>query len=62
VSGSTLHFTLGIPAGAFEEPFKACTADLTGEAQFTTSITGSYAGTSSCGGAITDGQFTLTRQ
>jgi hypothetical protein len=62
LSGSTLRFTLHVPAGGFDPPHGACSSDVSGEAQIAgTSMTGSYSGTSSCAGTITSGQLALNK-
>lgn len=59
---STLQFTITIPAGGFDEPFDSCVTTVSGEASAaSTSISGTYAGTSSCAGKIYAGQFVLRR-
>jgi hypothetical protein len=63
VSGSTLRFTLAIPAGGFDAPYASCSATVSGDATASTSsITGSYSGTNTCGGAVSSGQLTLSKQ
>jgi hypothetical protein len=62
LSGSTLRFTLNIPAGGFDAPYGACTSEVSGDAQVSgTTMTGSYAGSSSCAGTIASGQLTLNK-
>jgi hypothetical protein len=63
VSGTLLHFSLSIPAGGFDAPYESCTADVSGEGETSSSsLTGTYAGTSSCTGAIVSGRMTLTKR
>lgn len=62
VSGTTLTFTMSVPAGGFPSPRSGCTATMTGTAQATsTTIDGTYAGSNSCTGPIRDGSFRLTK-
>ena len=62
VSGSSLAFTLRIPVGGFGGTWTSCSAEVTGNAQFTSSsITGTYTGSNSCSGVITSGQLTLSK-
>jgi hypothetical protein len=63
VSGSAIQFSLAVPAGGFDTPYAACTADVSGNGSASsTSITGGYSGSSSCGGAVVSGQLTLNKQ
>ena len=63
VSGSSVTFTMSVPAGGFDAPHGACTAQVSGEAQLASStLTGSYSGSSSCAGTIASGQLTLDKQ
>ena len=63
VSGSAVRFSITIPAGGFDSPFASCTASVTGDAQASSSsITGTYSGSSSCNGAIGSGKLTLNKQ
>jgi hypothetical protein len=63
VSGSSIHFSITVPAGGFEGPLASCTASVSGDAQASSSsITGTYSGSNSCSGTITSGQLTLTKQ
>jgi len=63
VSASSVSFSLAIPAGGFGGRSASCTASASGTAQASSSqLTGTYAGSNSCSGAITSGQFTLSRQ
>jgi hypothetical protein len=62
VTGSAIHFSMSVPAGGFDNPFSSCTADVSGDAQMSSSaMTGTYSGVNSCTGAITSGQLTLSR-
>ena len=62
LSGSTLTFTLRVPAGGFTEPWGGCTAEVSGSARVASaSMEGSYKGTNSCSGLVSSGQFTLTK-
>jgi hypothetical protein len=62
VSGTSIHFSISVPAGGFDSPFGSCTASVSGDAQASSSsITGTYSGVNSCTGAITAGQVTLAR-
>lgn len=57
-----LQFTLTIPAGGFDAPMDRCETTVRGEATVSaTSISGTYTGRSSCGGAIYAGQLVLRR-
>jgi hypothetical protein len=63
VSGSSISFSLAIPAGGFGGTYASCSASASGTAQASSSqLTGTYAGSNSCTGAITSGQFTLSSQ
>jgi hypothetical protein len=63
VAGASVHFSMRVAPGGFEAPYASCTSDVSGDALITTpSMTGTYSGSSSCGGAITAGQLTLTKQ
>jgi hypothetical protein len=63
VSNTSIHFSLGVPAGGFDSPYASCTAEVSGDGQISTaSITGTFAGSNSCTGAITSGQLTLSKQ
>ena len=64
VSGTTLQFSLAVPAGGFTGAFAACTATLSGQATVldSASITGTYSGSGSCSGAVSSGVVTLTKQ
>jgi hypothetical protein len=66
VSGSilsgTLRFTMVVPSGGFDNPFGECSTTVTGDATVSaTTITGTYAGVSTCGGKVYGGQLTLRR-
>ena len=63
VSGASIRFSMAVPAGGFDAPYSGCTADATGEGQVNgNAISGTFQGSSSCGGTITSGQLALTRQ
>ena len=63
VTGSAVQFLITIPAGGFPSPFTTCSANVSGSGQATSStITGTYVGTSSCVGTLGAGQFTLNKQ
>jgi hypothetical protein len=63
VSGASIRFSIAVPAGGFDAPYNGCTADATGEGQVNgNTISGTFQGSSSCGGTITGGQLTLTKQ
>lgn len=62
ILAGTLHFTMVVPSGGFEEPFAECSTTVTGDAMVSAStITGTYAGVSTCGGKVYGGQLTLRR-
>jgi len=62
LSTATVEFSITIPAGGFDEPWAACTADLTGTAKATASaLSGTYTGSNSCTGPVTSGQLTLDK-
>jgi hypothetical protein len=62
ITGSTLQFSITIPAGGYPSPYASCTANVSGSGQATSStITGTYTGTSSCAGTIGSGQLTLNK-
>lgn len=63
VSGSSLQFSVSVLAGGFDSPYNACSATVTGTASIgSASVTGTYDGSSSCSGAISSGQLTLSKQ
>jgi hypothetical protein len=63
VSGSTIRFSMSVPAGGFDDPWTGCSAEVTGEGTATSSsLTAGYSGSNSCTGAITSGQLTLNKQ
>ena len=63
VTGSTVQFLITIPGGGFPSPYATCAANVSGSGQATSStITGTYVGTSSCVGTLGSGQFTLNKQ
>lgn len=63
VSGASMTFTLTVLAGGFDNPYGSCSANVSGTGTASaTSITGTYTGSSSCGGAISAGQLTLNKQ
>jgi len=62
LSDTTVEFAITIPAGGFDEPWAACTAELTGTAKATPSaLSGTYTGSNSCTGAVNSGQLTLDK-
>lgn len=62
LSGSTVTFTLSVPAGGFDAPFATCSASITGQGTLAdTTLTATYAGSNSCSGAVTGGVATLTK-
>lgn len=62
LSGASIHFSISIPAGGFDEPFASCTADVSGDGQVSaSSITGTYAGSNSCTGSVGSGGLTLAK-
>lgn len=62
LSGSSLQFTVTIPAGGFDGN-ASCSGSFTGTASATaSSLSGSYAGTQSCTGAFSGGAITLSKQ
>ena len=64
VSGSSIRFSIAVPAGGFDSPFASCTATVSGDGQFasSSSLTGTYTGSNSCGGSIGSGSLTLSKQ
>lgn len=63
VSNTSIHFSIGVPAGGFDSPYASCTAEISGDGQISAaSITGTFAGSNSCTGVITSGQLTLNKQ
>ena len=63
VSGTSIQFSMAVPAGGFDSPYGSCTANVTGAGvAATTSINGNYTGSSSCAGAIGSGLLTLIKQ
>jgi hypothetical protein len=62
LSGSSLPFTVTIPAGGFDSG-PSCTGQFTGTVSATAaSMSGSYSGTQSCSGAFSSGTLTLNKQ
>ena len=65
VSGSTLQFSLSVPAGGFDGAYAGCSTTAAGTGTVSgTAITGTYTGTTSCSSAtaISSGQITLNKQ
>jgi hypothetical protein len=63
LSGSSLRFSIAIPARGFDSPFESCSATVSGDAQASAStLTGTYTGSNSCAGSIASGSFTLNKQ
>ena len=63
VSGASIQFSMAVLAGGFDSPFESCAVNVSGSGSVTsTAITGTYAGSSSCGGGISSGQLTLNKQ
>lgn len=63
IAGSSLQFTIAVPAGGFDAPYGACTLQASGPGEVSpTSITGAYSGSNSCAGTIASGQLTLNKQ
>lgn len=63
MTGSSIRFSMSVPAGGFDGPHGACTANVSGDGQATSSsITGTYSGSNSCSGTIASGQLTLNKQ
>ena len=63
LTGSSIRFSMSVPARGFDNPYASCSASVSGEAQASSSsITGTYSGSNSCSGAIASGQFTLNKQ
>jgi hypothetical protein len=66
VSGSSLQFSLSVPAGGFDAPYTSCSSTVSGSGtSSSTSITGTYSGSSTgaCStGTIASGQLTLNKQ
>ena len=63
LSGSSIRFSIAIPAGGFDSPFASCSATVSGDAQASaSSLTGTYTGSNSCAGSIGSGSFTLNKQ
>jgi hypothetical protein len=62
LNGTTLTFTLTVPQGGFAG-FPSCSFVGSGTANASqTSLIGTFSGTNSCFGPVSDGQFNLTRQ
>lgn len=60
VEGDQVSFALTIPVGGFDAPYERCAVDVAGTATLTaTKLVGRFAGSNSCSGPVTDGQFTL---
>lgn len=63
ISGSSLQFSVSVLPGGFDSPYNTCSASVEGNATISSSsLTGTYGGSSSCSGAITSGQLTLNKQ
>lgn len=62
LQGSTMRFTIAIPAGGFDAPYASCTVSVSGDGRATaTAITASYSGTNSCSGPVTGGDMNLNK-
>jgi hypothetical protein len=62
-SGSSIHFSVNVPAGGFDDPFASCNASISGDGQVSgATVTATYTGSNSCSGSIASGQLTLTKQ
>lgn len=76
VNGQTMTFHMTVPNGAFSGMMSSCSMSVDGQAQMSDNghaMTGTYTGTmsgmmsgmmsqgQSCGGAMNNGQFTMTR-
>ena len=62
ISGSSIQFSISIPAGGIETQ-PSCTASGSGSGSVAGStITGVYSGSNSCTGSIGSGQITLNKQ
>lgn len=72
VSGSSMTFHMTVPNGGFNGMMSSCSMSVDGQAQMSDDghrMTGTYSGNmsgmmssmQSCGGAMNNGQFTLTR-
>jgi hypothetical protein len=63
VSGSTIQFSISVPAGGFDSPYASCSSSVSGSGTVaSTSITGTYSGSNTCTGTIGSGQLTLNKQ
>jgi hypothetical protein len=61
LTGSSLQYSLTIPAGGFDG--SNCTASVNGTATATaTTLNGSYTGSQSCTGSIGSGSLTLDKR
>ncbi len=67
-NGNSMSFTVTVPAGGVTgQPL--CTVNLSGSGTVvasaaplnTTTVSGTFSGSSSCGGTISDGSFNVTR-
>src|SRR5262245_4139324 len=62
LTGSTMRFTITIPAGGFDAPYTGCNVSVSGDGRATaTSITAKYSGTNSCSGPVTGGDMNLSK-
>jgi len=75
INGSTMTFHMAVPSGGFSNMMASCSLGMDGQATMSNdghTMTGTYLGnmsgmmsgmmsTVSCGGAMGNGQFTLTR-
>jgi hypothetical protein len=63
VSGSSIQFSISVLAGGFDNPYNTCSANVSGTASLSSSsMSGTYDGSSSCSGTISSGQLTLSKQ
>ena len=61
IAGQTMTFSMNIPAGGMPE--SGCAATGNGTAQMNgNTMTGTYSGSNTCSGAISNGHFTLSRK
>jgi hypothetical protein len=63
MSDTSIQFLISIPVGGFDSPFESCIAQVAGNGQVSTVlISGIFAGSNSCTGAIMWGQIRLDKQ
>jgi hypothetical protein len=63
LAGSTLQFSIAIPAGGFSGGDNACSLSVSGSASATVStLSGTFTGSNTCGVSVTGGELTMSKQ